>query len=624
MKRMVLFVSLLTVVLFGSLAVSAQAGHAYPVITPENAEQIEQLVMLGRGHVYDLAWSQDGRTLAVASSAGIWLYDAEELAREPTLLHSGEMWSVAYSLDGTVLAGGDDGGKVYLWDTETWQIQELWAANPDHISDLEFHPDGTRLIAGGGYPDYRSTLWDIATVEPLASFENRGWFSLDGVAITIKEGQLWDVVAGEIYSSLAENPEGRAKAYAFSPNEQLLMFGAIGDSYVPQVWDAVSGEHLFEMEGHVGAETSTAFSADGKWLAYNQSGDEILVWDITTGQKQATMSGSHRYVSHMAFSPDGTRLASAGYNGTLHVWDVRTGEHLTMVEEHIDDVKEIVFTLDGLTLVAADTSSNIHDGTVRRWDIATGEQTPIKNLDSLVLSVAISPDGERLAFGTWDGTIWLWHVATGTALAELDGHTEKVYSLAFSPDAQILVSGGQDNAIRLWDVKTAENMMVWELPHSSTNDVVFSPDGAVLAAVHQGDYAVTLWDVATRETRFLLKMARPSGAAFNPDGTLLAVGSSNDALQLWQVASGEKLAGLELEGDTGGVRRVAWSPNGTLLAAARSDHTVRLWDATTGASLAVLEGHTTYVTSVVFSPDGSLLASSSEDGTVRIWGVPSE
>jgi WD40 repeat protein len=98
-----------------------------------------------------------------------------------------------------------------------------------------------------------------------------------------------------------------------------------------------------------------------------------------------------------------------------------------------------------------------------------------------------------------------------------------------------------------------------------------------------------------------------------PDGALLASGSADDTVRLWNTATGTAIK--TLEGYR--VRSVAFSPDGVLLAS-NSGKTVRLWDTMTGVAVKTLEGHTRVVRSVVFSPDGALLASSSEGKTVRL------
>ena len=168
--------------------------------------------------------------------------------------------------------------------------------------------------------------------------------------------------------------------------------------------------------------------------------------------------------------------------------------------------------------------------------------------------------------------------------------------------------------------------------HASViNSVAFSPDGKLLASGSR-DKTVKLWEAATgRELRTLTgHLDEVTSVAFSPDGRLLASGSGGPinailagsfdfTIRLWDVATGQELR--VLSGNLSHINSVAFSPDGKLLASGSGDKIVKLWDVATGHELRVLTGHLNRVNSVAFSPDGKLLASGSVDKTVKLWEV---
>jgi WD40 repeat protein len=158
----------------------------------------------------------------------------------------------------------------------------------------------------------------------------------------------------------------------------------------------------------------------------------------------------------------------------------------------------------------------------------------------------------------------------------------------------------------------------------SVNSVAFSPDGTILAS-GSADHTVRLWNVATRQ-----QIGDPltghtdtvASVAFSPDGTTLASGSADHTVRLWNVASHRPI-GTPLTGHTDTVASVAFSPDGTTLASGGRDGTVRLWNVASHRPIGTLfTDHRGGVFSVAFSRDGTTLASGG-DGTVRLWDVTS-
>jgi len=183
----------------------------------------------------------------------------------------------------------------------------------------------------------------------------------------------------------------------------------------------------------------------------------ILVWALgnnpvfAQGNLPPVRTLGFGRVTSVVFSPDGRYLAVGTDGGSsVQLIDTNSWQVIRTFEGHTWGVNSVAFSPDGRLL-----ASGSFDGTIRLWDVATGSEVrTLKGHTSNVNSVAFSPDGRLLASGSDDGTIKLWEVATGSLVRTLEGHTDNVCSVAFSPDGKLLASGSADKTIKLWDVAT--------------------------------------------------------------------------------------------------------------------------------------------------------------------------
>jgi len=258
-------------------------------------------------------------------------------------------------------------------------------------------------------------------------------------------------------------------------------------------------------------------------------------------------------------------------------------------------------------------------------------------------SIAFSPDSRLMVSVRFDD-VKIWEVASTMLLHILKGHKDDVNSVAFSPDGYCLASGSDDETIKIWDVAAGQLLYSIDVG-SRVLSVAFSVNGTL--ALGTGDGQIKIW-LLDKKSWFLGKKSCKNqdflslldekssyllntisghkgvvhSVAFSPDGKLLASGSVDRTVKIWEVYSFSKNPLHLIDELKDSVYSVVFSPDGRLLASGTSN-AVNIWEVDSARLLHTLIGHESTVMSVAFSPDGHLLASGSTDGMLKIWEVSS-
>jgi WD40 repeat protein/regulation of enolase protein 1 (concanavalin A-like superfamily) len=614
-------------------------------ITPDNAIFVHQLAMFGRGPVNEITWSPDGKTLAVASPLGVWLYDPNDLKADPLLLegHTRDVLSASFSPDGKTLLSGSQDGTVKQWDAvsgELIQTKPLWAdfsyevgnaPREKEVWSIAFSPDG-EWMASGSY-DGRLQLWNPTLgsmrgeLKGHTNMIDHMVFNPDSTLLASSSVDntvfIWDMAAKKQVANLPVT--GQVSSLVFSPDGKTMAYGGHGMSV--RLWDIAT-----QKETEIPEFTDTlslAFSPDNLTLAASAMDGSVRLWNLAAG-KSDVFKENAGWITDLSFSPDGSSLLVHSWNGILQLWDLETGEDMGMLVAHTQPVNAIAFDPD-----AEYIASGGEDGLIWVRDVETGDlkKVMIGHARS-VTGLAYSPDGNILASSSFDGTVRLWDAETAKPIAILQGHTSYVRCVAFSPDGKLVASGSTDKTVRLWDLATGKEKFVLTGHTGEIQSVAFSPDGLWLVSA-SADKTLRVWEVATGKEFKVIEghLSFVLGAEFSPNGNMLASVGGDHGLHgwNWSVVSGTAISNNHFPpiGHPGWVVSVTFTPDGRLIASANVSSTgywvapgeIHLYGSDTGYPYALLRGHTKRVTDVAVSADGKLLASGSADGSIRIWGV---
>ncbi len=515
-----------------------------------------------------------------------------------------------------------DGGGAPDWSynivkRESPMSSRSWSVSVSPATSAAWSSDGSRI------------LW--LTRDSLRQADARTLRPLDSTGRPLPSGApRKDEPAWMVPSPLAYTADGSRVLWKTSVPRKLpdgVREEALNRNYTLYLQDATTGGFVAALPGLESEAMSADFGPEGRTIAAGTIEGTILVWDAASGSVLRTIVGRRNPVTQVAVSRDGALVASCSEGEPVRIHSLATGEVERDYGPESSSTGSLAFDPEGRRIGAGGA-----DGAVRVWPtVGGGSKIPVVFAGHTggVSSVAFSPDGARIATGGVDKTVRVWDSASGASLSAQRGHDGSVQSVGFNVDGRRLVSSSSDNTLRVWDVQPelSGNAAVRTLTdhNGPVRSVSFSADGARLAAAGWGDDAVRVWDVASgRELARLPIPARIVGlsAAFSPRQPWIAAAGIGMPIHLWDAVSHQEVRQIHMRGCDTCIDLIlgfAFSPDGSRIVCALGDKTMALVDAVSGAPVVTFPKQKEPASSVSYGPDGRCLASGHRDGMLRLW-----
>ncbi|HXT41330.1 MAG TPA: WD40 repeat domain-containing protein, partial [Candidatus Angelobacter sp.] len=396
--------------------------------------------------------------------------------------------AVALSKNGRTLitGGGYAEGAVKLWDVATGHLAGKLDGHRSWVSCLKLLPDGKTLASASA--DRTVRLWDLATREPVRTLRGQGgelWsidVSADGrwLAGGSKDGS---VVFWDLSSSTNRPPAYRTLRRAgtwwgasYSPDGKWFVLLQGGKLIL---YDANTLQPAIEPAFAISNIVSFVLSPDMRLLVAIDTKARSKVLEMPGQRVITNLDVDSHVISAITpvFLSGGRNLLAYGTDHMYRLWDVATWREIRSWEMDADKNFRAVSPETGLIAAA--------NG--RGWIQLIPAQDPehsrqFRGEDRLI-GVDLSPDGKTLAAASENGTVELWNTEAATRVALLHGVLLGYHSVAISPDGERVAAGsnGQE-AIKIWDLQSHEEVATLSGQGSFFSDLKFSPDGNTISA----------------------------------------------------------------------------------------------------------------------------------------------
>ena len=419
------------------------------------------------------------------------------------------------------------------------------------------------------------------------------WWQLE------RDALQWQQRLDTIIYQLAFSPDGR-HALAAAQNRVAYLID-------------VETKRLTPLRGHSDQVAQVAFFPNGKRMVSGSWDGDVIFWDVATQRQQHVLKSGPRSVQSLRISKDGATLITAGLDGIARVWSTSSYKMLRELDHGAGSARAEV-SPDGRHIVTVGRLGNV---TV--WRMTDGEQVRSwKAHDGPVTDIHFNRKGDRVLTASADATAKVFEFATGKQLLSLEGHEGLVRTAAYTSKQQI-VTASRNGGIRVYGALSGELLRTFDYETGSVH-ITPHPDGERVMASSLSH--LMLWRIDRRQPQQMRAHRKGIyGVSVSPDGNIIATGSYDHNVMLWDAKSGEPIR--TLTGHTDTVHTIKFSHDSKRLFSTAGDGKVFDWDVKRGVVNRTFSDTNTVLYALALSPDATRVAAGGDDRRIYIWDTQS-
>ena len=575
--------------------------------------------------ISSLVLTPDGKQLisgSLDSNIFIWCLETNEKMWSFQGNHNG-INALCISPDGNTLYSAGNDQKIIFWNLSNRKKVNQLKKHNDSVLSLAINPSGTILVSGG--KDQKIFIWNLEKDGVLLKEIEKQLFEVNALSIS-SDGAflasagngkviiLWNLETFRKIKDFDQNDD-RVNAVKFSPNCKIL--ASAGTDFKIVLWNISNGEKLKELTGHDDNINCLLFIDDGNIIISGSSDRRIFVWNVLSGERIIEFKKMKRKIWDIALVNEGKQLASASSSTQIFLWNLFEWEnHANVFKAHDKKIFHVSYSPNGKYFASCGENK-----LVKVWEEDQLIQTLRGHLNCVNM-VLFTPDSKEIASCGDDRLIIFWEILTGVEKFRFEGHLQNICSLSFYFDQknnniQLLASGTKN--IRIWDVK--ERKHIKSLKGGHREDIrtmkFFNKGENIISGSY--DMKVLIWCLDTaRPIKEIIKCENLVQAiALNPSENLLAIGGNNRLILMYSFLTDSIKYGLNSHERA--VLCLDFSSNGEILASGSADKSVILWNVENGEKLHTLKFHKNSVDSICFSPDNSKLITAGWDSNIAIF-----